>query len=102
MTTAPNEHASEHHGADVHPDRSGGAEIALREREWLLRRQIHETETMTNEMPTEVPATEKKRAGKKKPTKTSDGGKAPAKRAAGAVKAKAPGATATSETANRS
>jgi starch synthase (maltosyl-transferring) len=53
---------------------------------------------MTNEMPTEVPATEKKSAANKTPAKTSDGGRAPAKRAAGAVEAKVPRAAKSPET----
>src|SRR6476659_4612478 len=74
----------EHKGADVHPDRSGGVETTLHEREWLLRRQTHEMERMTNEMPIEVPAKEKKSATKK----STAGAKAPARRLANAAKAK--------------
>ena len=59
-------------------------ETAPHEREWLLRRQTHEMERMTNEMPTEVPAKEKKSATKK----STAGAKAPAKRPANAAKTK--------------
>jgi starch synthase (maltosyl-transferring) len=73
-------------------------ETALHEREWLLRRQTHEMERMTDEMPTEVPAKEKKSATKK----STVGAKAPAKRPANAAKTKSSETSLTKPTNGRS